>query len=121
MKDPKFRGDWHVVQRIILRGIQDIPTRLEMHENSDLHEKEAFQDEEQILTELFVDKKLVTTLLNRTDLPSNKVKANFIFNLDDSEGNDQFINDDEIEDDTLVDYCDSEEILQIEKDTDIDE
>ena len=63
----------------------------------------------------------MTTPLNRADLPSSKVEANFVFNLDDSEGDDWFINDDEIEDDTLVNYYDSEEDLQIEKDTDINE
>ena len=92
-----------------------------MDENLDLHEEKAFQEEEQILTELLVDGKLVTTPLNRVDLPSNEVETNFVFNLDDSEGDDQFINDDEIEDDTLVDYYDSGEDLQIEEDTDIDE
>ena len=51
----------------------------------------------------------------------NKVEANFVFNLDESEGDDQFINDDEIEDDTYIDYCDSEEDLHIEKDMNIDE
>ena len=97
MKDLKYRGNWHVVQKIIPRGVYDIPTQLEMDENLDLHEEEAFQEKKQTLTELLVDEKLVTTLLNRVDLPSNKVEADFIFNLDQSEGDDQFINDDEIE------------------------
>ena len=73
------------------------------------------------MIELFVNEELVRTPLNRADLPSNKVEADFIFNLDELEGDDQFINDDEIEDDILVDYCDSEEDLHIEKDTVIDE
>ena len=51
----------------------------------------------------------MTTLLNRADLSSNKVEANFVSNLDNSEDDDQFINDDEIEDDTYIDYCDSDE------------
>ena len=59
--------------------------------------------------------------MNRTDLPSNKIEANFVFNLDLSEGDDQFINDDEIEDDTYIDYCDSNEDLHIQEDTNIDE
>ena len=63
----------------------------------------------------------MTNLLNRTDLLSNKVRADFVINLDDSKDDDQFINDDEIEDDILVDHCDSEEDLQIVKDIDIDE
>ena len=68
-----------------------------------------------------IDEELVTAPLNRADLPFNKVEANFVFNLDESEDDDQFINDDEIEDDTLVDYYDSEEDLHIEEDTNIDE
>ena len=91
-----------------------------MNKNSNLHEEKAFQEEEQILAKLLVDEELVTALLNRIDLPSNEIEADFVFNLDKSEGDDQFINDDEIEDDILVDY-DSEEDLQIEEDTDIDE
>ena len=59
--------------------------------------------------------------MNRADLPSNEVEADFVFNLDESEDDDQFINDNEIEDDILVDYCDSEEDLYIEKDMNIDE
>ena len=50
------------------------------------------------MIELLINEELVTTPLNRTDLPSNEVEADFIFNLDDSEGDDQFINDDKIED-----------------------
>ena len=73
------------------------------------------------MANLLVDEELVTTPLNRTDLSSNEVEANFIFNLDESKGNDQFKNNDEIEGDTLVNYCDSEEDLQIEEDTNIDE
>ena len=93
-----------------------------MDENLDLHEEEAFQQEEQTLVELLVDKELVVTArLNRDDLPSNEVEADFIFNLNESEGDDQFINDDEIEDDTYIDYCDSDEDLHIKKDTNIDE
>ena len=92
-----------------------------MDENLDLHEEEAFQQEEQILAELLIDEKLITAPLNRADLPSNEVEANFVFNLDESEGDDQFINDDEIEDDILVDYCDSEEDLYIEEDMNIAE
>ena len=69
-----------------------------------------------------VDKELVVTArLNRDDLPSNEVEADFVFNLNESEGDDQFINDDEIEDDTYIDYCDSEEDLHIEEDTNINE
>ena len=59
--------------------------------------------------------------MNRTDLPSNEVKTDFIFNLDESEDDDQFINDDEIEDDTYNNYCDLEEDLHIKKNTNIDE
>ena len=59
--------------------------------------------------------------MNRTDLLSNKVKADFIFNLNESESDYQFINDDEIENDTYIDYCDSEENLHIEEDINIDE
>jgi Domain of unknown function (DUF4216) len=121
LKDPKYRGDWHVVQKIIPRGVYDIPTRAEMDENSDIQEEEAFQMQEQTESNLLVDEELVTTPLNRPDLPPNEVEANFAFNLDDSVGDKQFINDDEIEDDTLVEYCDSEEDLEIEEDTDIDE
>ena len=91
-----------------------------MDEILNLHEEKVFQQEEQTLAEFLVDEELVTILLNRADLPSNEVEADFIFNLDESEGDDQFINDDEIEDDTLVDYCDLEEDLHIEKDTNID-
>ena len=58
MKDLKYRDNWHVVQKITPRGIYDIPTRLEMDENSDLHKEEAFQQEEQILAELLVDEDL---------------------------------------------------------------
>ena len=67
-----------------------------------------------------IDEELVMTPLNRADLPSNEVEANFIFNLNKSEGDDQFINDDEIEDDTYIDHCNSEEDLHIEEDTNID-
>ena len=83
--------------------------------------KRAFSEEEQILAELLVDKELVIVPLNRADLPSKKIIADFVFNLDESESNNQFINNDEIEDDTYVDYCDSEEDLHIEKDTNINE
>ena len=82
--------------------------------------KKNFQEKKQTLTELLVDEELVTTLLNKADLPSNEVEADFVFNLDDSNDDDQFINDNEIEDDILVDYCNSED-LQIEEDMDIDE
>ena len=92
-----------------------------MDENSDLHEEEAFQQDEQTLAELLVDEELVTVPLNKTDLPSNEVEADFVFNLDESEGDDPFINDDEIEDNTYIDYCDSDEDPHIEKDTNIDE
>ena len=92
-----------------------------MDENSDLHEEKAFQQEEQILAELLVDEKLVMAPLNRADLPSNEVEADFVFNLDESEGDDQFINDDEIEDDTYIDYCDSDKDLHIEEEMNIDE
>ena len=54
-------------------------------------------------------------------MPSNEVEADFVFNLDKSEDNDPFINDDEIEDDIYVNYCDLEEDLYIEKDMNIDE
>ena len=73
------------------------------------------------MIELLIDEKLVTTSLNRPDLPSSEVEADFVFNLDDSKDDDQFINNDEIKDDTLVNDCDSEEDLQIKEDTDIDE
>ena len=92
-----------------------------MDKNSYLYEEKAFQQEEQTSAELLVDEELVTASLNRADLPSNEVEANFVFNLDESEGDDQFINDDEIEDDIYIDYCDSNEDLHIEKDTNIDE
>ena len=82
-----------------------------MDEDSNLHKEKAFQEKEQILTELFIDEELVTTLLNRAYLSSNKVEANFVSNLDNSEDDDRFINDDEIEDNTLIDYCDSEKDL----------
>ena len=59
--------------------------------------------------------------MNRADLPSNKVKADFVFNLDESEGDGQFINDDEVEDDTYIDYCDLDEDLHIEEEMNIDE
>ena len=59
--------------------------------------------------------------MNKTDLPSNEVGANFVFNLDESEGEDQFINDDEIEDDIYIDYYNAKEDLHIEEDTNIDE
>ena len=92
-----------------------------MVKNLDLHEEETFQQEEQTLVELLVDEELVSAPLNRADLPSNEVEADFIFNLDESEDNDQFINDDEIEDDIYVDYCNSEEDLHIEEDMNINE
>ena len=59
--------------------------------------------------------------MNRADLSSNKVEADFVFNLDESEGDNQFINDDEIEDNIYIDYCNSDEDLHIKKDTNIDE
>ena len=111
----------HVLQKITPRGVYDIPTQLEMNEILDLHEEETFQQEEQTSVEFLVDEELVTTPLNRVDLPSNEVEADFVSNLDESEGDDQFINDDEIENDTYIDYCDSDEDLHIEKDTNIDE
>ena len=45
-----------------------------MDENSDLHEEEAFQEEEQILTELLIDEEVIIALLNRADLSSAKLK-----------------------------------------------
>ena len=92
-----------------------------MNENLDLYEKKAFQQEEQTLAELLVDEELVTAPLNRADLPSNEVEANFVFNLDESEGDDQFKNDDKIEDDTYINYCDLNKNLHIEEETNIDE
>ena len=68
-----------------------------------------------------VDEELVTTHLNRADLPSNEVEADFVFNLDESEDDNPFINDDEIEDNTYTDFCDSDEDLHIEEHTNIDE
>ena len=68
-----------------------------------------------------VDEKLVTTHLNRTDLPSNEVEADFVFNFDESEGDDPFINDDEIEDNTYIDYYNLDEDLHIEEHTNINE
>ena len=68
-----------------------------------------------------VDEELVIASFNRTDLLSYEVEANFIFNLDESDDYDQFINDDEIEDDTYIDYCDSDEDLHIKEDMNIDE
>ena len=65
-----------------------------MDENLNLHKEKAFQQEEQILAELFVDEELVTVYLNRADLSSNEVETDFVFNFDESEGDDQFINDD---------------------------
>ena len=59
-----------------------------MDKNSDLHEEEAFQQEEQTLAELFIDEKLVTTPLNSVDLPSNEVETDFVFNLDELEDDD---------------------------------
>ena len=121
MKNLKYHGNWHVVQKIISRDVYNIPTQLEMDKNLDLHEEEAFQMEEQTLIELLIDEELITAPLNRTDLPSNEVEADFVFNLDKSEDDDQLINDDEIEDDTYVDYCDSKKDLHIEENTNIDE
>ena len=92
-----------------------------MDENLDLYEKEAFQQEEQTLTELFVDEELVTAYLSRANLSSNEVEADFVFNLDEQKGDDQLINNDEIEDDTYIDYCNSEKDLHIEEDMNIDE
>ena len=74
--------------KIISRDVYDIPTQLEIDKNLDLHEEKAFQQEKQTLAELLVDEELVTAPLNRADLPSNKVEADFVFNLDESEGND---------------------------------
>ena len=91
-----------------------------MIKNLNLYEEEAFQQEEQTLAKLLVDE-LVMAPLNRVDLPSTEVQADFVFNFDESKGDDQFINDDEIEDDTYIDYCDSDEDLHIEEDTNIDE
>ena len=68
-----------------------------------------------------IDEELVMAPLNRADLPSNEVEADFVSNLDELEGDDQFINDDEIEDNIYIDYYDSDEDLYIEKDTNIDE
>ena len=87
----------------------------------DLHKVEAFHEEEQILVELLVDEELIIAPLNRADMPSNEVKADFVWNLDESEGDDQFINDDEIEDNTYINYCDSEKDLHIKEDMNIDE
>ena len=53
----------------------------------------------------------MTTPLNRANLSPNKIEADFVFNLDDSESDNQFISNDEIEDDTLVDYYDSKDDL----------
>ena len=92
-----------------------------MDENLNLHEEKAFQKEEQILAKLLVDEELVTAPLNMADLSSNKVEADFVFNLDESESDDQLINNDEIEDDTYIDYYDSNKDLHIEEDTNIDE
>ena len=50
-----------------------------MDKNLDLYEEKAFQEEEQILVELFADEKLVTAPLNRADLPSNEVEADFLY------------------------------------------
>ena len=121
MKDLKYRGNWYVIQKITPKDIYDIPTQLEMDENSDLNEEEAFQEEEQILPKLLVDEEFVLAPLNRTDLPSNEVEADFIFNLDELESDDQFINDDEIEDDSYINYYDSDEDLHIEEEMNIDE
>ena len=59
--------------------------------------------------------------MNRADLPSNEIEADFVVNLDESKDDDRFINDDEIENDTLIDYYDSEEDLHIKEDTNINE
>ena len=59
--------------------------------------------------------------MNKADLPSNEVEADFIFNLDKSKDDNQFINDDVIEDDTYINYCDSDEDLHIEEEINIDE
>ena len=58
MKDSKYRGDWHVVQRIIPRGIYDIPTQLKMDKKLDLYKEKAFQEKEQILAKFLVDEDL---------------------------------------------------------------
>ena len=121
MKNLKYQDNWHAVQKIISRDVYNIPTQLEMDKNLDLHEEEAFQMEEQTLIELLIDEELITAPLNRTDLPSNEVEANFVFNIDELDGDNQLIDNDEIEDNTYIDYYDSKEELHIEKDTNIDE
>ena len=78
LKNLKYRGNWHAVQKIISKDVYYIPTRLEMVENLNLHEEKAFQEEEQILVELLVDEELIIAPLNRADLPSNEVEANFV-------------------------------------------
>ena len=88
MKDLKYRGNWYVVQKITPRDIYDIPIWLEMDEILDLNEEKAFQQEEQILVEFLIDEELVTAPLNRANLLSNEVEADFVFNLDDLESND---------------------------------
>ena len=68
----------------------------------DLHEEKAFQQEEQTLAKLLIDEKFITAPLNRANLPSNEVETDFVSNLDKSKGDDQFINDDEIENDIYI-------------------
>ena len=46
MKDLKYQGNRYVVQKITPRDVYDISTWLEMDKNSDLHEEEAFQEED---------------------------------------------------------------------------
>ena len=88
MKDLKYRENWHVIQKIAPRGVHEIPTLLEMDENLYLYEEKIFQEKEQTLVELLVDEELVRAHLNRADLLSNEVEADFVFNLDELEGND---------------------------------
>ena len=86
-----------------------------MDEILDLHKEKAFQQEKQTSVEFLVDEELVTAPLNMADLSSNEVEADFVSNLDELGDDNPFINDDKIEDDTYIDYCDSDEDLHIKE------
>uniref|UniRef100_A0A5B7BH02 DUF4216 domain-containing protein n=1 Tax=Davidia involucrata TaxID=16924 RepID=A0A5B7BH02_DAVIN len=129
LKDPKFRGEWQVVQKIKAQNVYDVLQMKEAEVDLEVSEG-AFQEEDQLADDGVVqhDEQEVQSLhLSRADVEPNHVDSSAIIapvQLDLIDAS--FINDDDDdesddEDDTLMEYCSNdEEPLSTDDDTDIE-
>ena len=125
VNDTKYGPHWQVVQRVQHRGIWDIPERHAVDVGDDEHSipNDAFQQEEPtedvpIVVENHDTHPFCRTELDPVLVPSRRVMSSE--NIQDKDVNDDFICDDEDDDETLLEYSDSEGDMESHSESDVD-